>query len=272
MNTPGPTGVSRLSLYPRIALALGTLVVLVVLAAVAAFAIPGFARQKDNTASLIATVAPTPATTVESLLLPDPMATAVLPTVPPADTSTPTPKPLWDLESLTSNANVVAEARIIGSETRPNSFTFIFYVRDWYKNEHKVKDNIVRLTLDTTKNWDNLVSPPRNLIGSTDGPGSHKFILFLQGTPDNYSIVGETVGIFFLREGRSVQAGVGAEQYQEMPIQDFKEEIRALLNITPTPPPPTSTPLPTPDDGRPVSSSSKVTIIGYIHTEAMSPL
>jgi|GEM_PF-4859735 len=249
------TGVSRFSRYPRIVI---TLSLLLAITAATALAISGLARQRDNNPSngniaQNATVSATSPPTIQAPLIPDPVATAVLPTVPPTDTATSMPKPLWDLESLSSNASVVGEAQIIGSESRPNSFTFIFYVHDWYKNEPGVKDNIVRLTLDTSRNWDKLVYLPRNFIGSTNGPEPFRFVLFLRGTPDNYSIVGDTVGIFFLREDTVVETGVGAEQYQHMPIQQFKEKLRALLHITPTPLPATSTPLPTPADGRPVS-------------------
>jgi hypothetical protein len=206
-------------------------------------------------------VVPTPVPTGEKPLLPALVSTESIgstgkayPTpVPPS----PTPRPLWDLRSLVFNASVVAEAQIIGSEKRPGSYTFIFYVHEWYKNEPDAKDNILRLTLDTSKNWDKLAYLPGNLIGGDAGSVPFRFMLFLGGTPDNYFIVGNTAGIFFLREGLGlepgVEAGAGAEQYQNMPVATFKEELRAALPATPTPLPPSPTPLPTPADGSPIS-------------------
>lgn len=211
------------------------------------------------TPTRLPTLTPTAAPTYEKPLLPAPVSTGeatgqAYPTnVPPS----PTPKPLWDLRSLVFNASVVAEAQIIGAEKRPGSYTFIFYVHEWYKNEPGVKDNILRLTLDTSKKWDNLPYLPHNLIGSGDTSYPFKFMLFLGGTPDNYFILGNTAGIFFLREGtgvvNGVETGAGAEQYQNMPVKTFREELRAALPATPTPLPPSPTPLPTPADGSPVS-------------------
>lgn len=167
-------------------------------------------------------------------------------------TRLPTPRPLWDMRSLVFNASVVAEAQIIGSEKRTGSYTFIFYVHKWYKNEPGVKDNIVRLTLDTTKNWDKLPFLPRNLIGG-DGPYPFNFMLFLSGSADNYFILGNTAGIFYLPDNAGVEAGGGAEQYQNMPVKTFQEEVWSALPATPTALPLTPTPLPTPSDGSPIS-------------------
>ncbi|MBF6614802.1 MAG: hypothetical protein IVW55_16960 [Chloroflexi bacterium] len=208
------------------------------------------------TATLLPTeavIVPTAVPTVEKPALPAPVSTGEGVYVPPATPipPPPTPKPLWDLRSLVFNASVVADAMIIGSEKRPGSYTFIFYVHEWYKNEPGVKDNIVRLTLDTTRNWDKLVYLPRNLIGGDAGSSPFNFMLFLGGTPDNYFIVGDTAGMFYL--GDRVETGAGAEEYQNMAVQSFKEELLAVLPATPTPLPPSPTPLPTPADGSPVS-------------------
>ncbi|HKP51438.1 MAG TPA: hypothetical protein VJ183_02180 [Chloroflexia bacterium] len=196
---------------------------------------------------------PAAVSTGEVPMLPPPASTTEAYPTPASLSPIPTPKPLWDLHSLVFNASVVAEAQIIGSEKRPGSYTFIFYAHEWHKNEPGVKDNILRLTLDTSKNWDDLAYLPRNLIGNTDGFSPHKFMLFFGGTPNNYSILGTTAGIFFLREDAGVQTGAGAKQYENMPVKTFKEELRAILPATPTPLPPSATPLPTPADGSPIS-------------------
>jgi hypothetical protein len=197
------------------------------------------------------TVGPTPAPTSPAPPLPVPSGEVYNTPVPPP----PAPTPVWDLRSLAFNATIIAEAHIIGSETRPHMYTIIFYVDEWYKNDYG-SGNTLRLAFDTRKNWDRLVYLLRNLIGSQQASGSHRFMLFLTGAGGgDLFITGDTAGVFYLRNeyGGIVEAGDDTPQYQGMSIQRFKEELRAVLPATPTPAPPTSTPLPTPADGRPVS-------------------
>lgn len=210
------------------------------------------ARTFLNTSIPIPTPVVSSLTSGGTTLLPGPVPTEEVystPTLSPM----PTPEPRWNLRTLLAGVRIVAQARIIGSEKRPGSYTFIFYVSEWYKNEPGIRDNTVRLTLDTSKNWDKLAYLPRNLIGSDSMSEPFNFMLFLDGNAGAYSILAETAGIFYLRGDTGVETGAGAEQYQGMPVKLFKEALVAALPASPTPLPASPTPRPTPADGSPVS-------------------
>ncbi len=178
--------------------------------------------------------------------------------IPSTPSPTATPTPVWSLDKLVHQSEMIAEVHIAPPTVETSTLLNVgsLTVKKWFKNPYKLADNGLRLLMtrwlgcllpDSVDNdyilflryaeYPDLISNPRHWITRT-----------LDGS--TFMVVGYSnlAGVFEVRDGRISQAGV--PQYQGWAVADFEAAIRAALppipTATPAPPLPTATPTATP--------------------------